>query len=101
MQYLAKELVSNKYDLKHIFRLILNSTTYQLSAEPNQWNANDATHFSHYQVKRLGAEQLLDALSQVTDTWESFSNAVAAPTVSMPAGHEAKRSRTAAPNRRF
>jgi hypothetical protein len=90
LQYLEQELVSNKYDLKHIFRLILNSTTYQLSAEPNQWNANDATHFSHYQLKRLGAEQLLDALSHVTDTWESFSNAVAAPAVSMPAGHEAK-----------
>jgi hypothetical protein len=90
LQYLEKELVGNKYDLKHIFRLILNSTTYQVSALPNQWNANDVAHFSHYQVKRLGAEQLLDALSQVTDTWESFSNAVAAPTVSMPAGHEAK-----------
>jgi len=90
LQYLEKELVANKYDLKHIYRLILNSTTYQLSALPNQWNANDVVHFSHYQVKRLGSEQLLDALSQVTDTWESFSNAVAAPTVSMPAGHEAK-----------
>jgi hypothetical protein len=90
LRYLEKELVSNKYDLKHIFRLILNSAAYQLSAEPNQWNANDATHFSHYQVKQLGAEQLLDALSQVTETWENFSNAVAAPAVTMPAGHEAK-----------
>ncbi len=90
LQYLEKELIGNKYDLKHIFRLILNSTTYQLSALPNPWNANDIAHFSHYQVKRLGAEQLLDTLSQVTDTWESFSNAVAAPTVSMPPGHEAK-----------
>jgi hypothetical protein len=90
LQYLEKELVGHKYDLKHVFRLVLNSTTYQLSAVPNQWNATDVMHFSHYQVKRLGAEQLLDALSQVTDTWESFSNAVAAPYVSMPAGHAAK-----------
>jgi hypothetical protein len=90
LQYLEKELVRSKYDLKHIYRLILNSTTYQLSAVPNPGNANDVAHFSHYQVKRLGAEQLLDALSQVTDTWESFSNAVAAPPVWVPAGHEAK-----------
>lgn len=32
----------------------------------------------------------MDALSQITDTWESFSNVVAAPTFTMPAGHEAK-----------
>jgi Protein of unknown function (DUF1553)/Protein of unknown function (DUF1549)/Bacterial Ig-like domain (group 2) len=89
LQYLEKELVSNKYDLKHIFRLILNSTTYQLSSIPNQWNAKDVAHFSHYQVRQLGAEQLLDALSQITDTWESFHNVVAAPIVTMPAGHKA------------
>ena len=89
LQYLENELVSNKYDLKHIFRLILNSTTYQLSSIPNQWNVKDVVHFSHYQVKRLGAEQLLDALSQITDTWESFHNVVAAPIVTMPAGHKA------------
>jgi hypothetical protein len=41
-------------------------------------------------VKQLGAEQLLDALSQITDTWEYFRNVVAAPVVTMPAGHEAK-----------
>ena len=90
LQYLEKELVSHKYDLKHIYRLILNSTTYQLSSLPNPSNEQDVAHFSHYQVKRLGAEQLLDALSQITDTWENFVNVVAAPVVVMPAGHEAK-----------
>jgi hypothetical protein len=90
LQYLEKELVSNKYDLKHIYRLILNSTTYQLSSSPNQWNDKDVKHFSHYQIKRLTAEQLLDGLSQITDTWERFSNVVAAPTVTLPEGHEAK-----------
>jgi len=89
LKYLEQELVSHKYDLKHIYRLILNSKTYQLSSRPNQWNQQDLTHFSHYRVKRLGAEQLLDAVSEITDTWERFRNAVAAPVVTLPAGHKA------------
>lgn len=68
---MEQELVGRKYDLKHIYRLILNSTTYQLSSRPNQWNEKDLTHFSHYRINRLGAEQLLDAVSGVTETWET------------------------------
>ncbi len=91
LKYLEQELVSHKYDLKHIYRLILNSRTYQLSSRPNQFNEKDRTHFSHYRVKRLGAEQLLDAVSQVTETWETFVNRTAAPNVSLPRGHKASR----------
>ncbi len=91
LKYLEQELVSHKYDLKHIYRLILNSTTYQLSSRPNQFNEKDLAHFSHYRIKRLGAEQLLDAISDVTDTWETFVNRTAAPNVSLPVGHKAKR----------
>ena len=91
LKYLEQELVANKYDLKHIYRLILNSRTYQLSSRPNQWNEKDLAHFSHYRVKRLGAEQLLDAISGVTETWEMFYNWTAAPVVSLPMGHKATR----------
>jgi hypothetical protein len=86
LDYLAKELVGQKYDLKHIFRLITNSKTYQLSSKPNQWNAKDIAHFSHYPLKRLGAEQFLDALCQVTANSETFSSIVPAPTITLPAG---------------
>ena len=33
LDYLRQELIGHKYDLKHVFRLILNSRTYQLSSE--------------------------------------------------------------------
>ncbi len=36
LTYLQKELVAAKYDLKHVFRLILNSKAYQLSSVPNR-----------------------------------------------------------------
>src|SRR6185369_17252336 len=63
---------SPPYDLKHVMRLLLNSRVYQLSSVPNETNADDAQNFSHYYVKRLPAEVLMDAISQVTGTPEEF-----------------------------
>ncbi|MGA2866160.1 MAG: DUF1553 domain-containing protein [Verrucomicrobiota bacterium] len=90
LDYLAQELVGQKYDLKHIYRLITNSKTYQLSSKSNQWNAKDIAHFSHYPIKRLGAEQFLDALCQVTATSETFSSIVPAPAITLPPGYWAR-----------
>ena len=89
LDYLAKELVDHKFDLKHVYRLILNSRTYQLSARTNQWNRADVAHFSHYYVKRLGAETLLDAIGQVTGTWDTYRSIIPEPFVVMPAGFRA------------
>jgi hypothetical protein len=72
LDFLARTLVEKKYDLKAVARLILNSRLYQLSSVPNATNRDDEQHYSHYRVKRLPAEVLLDALSAVTGTPESF-----------------------------
>ena len=68
LTYLQKELVDSHYDLRHIYRLILNSRTYQRSSAPNEWNAADTAHFARYAARRLSAEQMLDAVSQFTET---------------------------------
>jgi hypothetical protein len=85
LDYLAGELVAHHFDLKHLFRLVLNSKTYQLSGAPTAQNAQDETHFAHYRVRRLGAEQLLDAITRVTETPESFGSAIPEPYVRLPA----------------
>ena len=72
LDYLAEELIQHNWDLKHIYRLILNSKVYQLSSVPNKWNAHDTVHFSHFPIKRLTAEQMLDAISQVCEAPERF-----------------------------
>jgi Protein of unknown function (DUF1553)/Protein of unknown function (DUF1549) len=72
LDYLAAELIAKRYDLKAVTRLILNSRTYQLSAVPNESNRDDEQDYSHYHVKRLPAEVLLDAISAVTESPESF-----------------------------
>jgi hypothetical protein len=54
---------------------IMKSQVYQLSATPDSTNASDEANFSHASVRLLPAEVLLDAISQVLDVPEAFSNA--------------------------
>jgi hypothetical protein len=89
LAYLESELVQHHYDLRHIYRLILNSRTYQLSSEPNQWNTGDVALFSHFQVKRLTAEQMFDAVSQFTETTEKFRSIIPEPYSNWPANYKA------------
>ncbi|WP_020468817.1 DUF1553 domain-containing protein [Zavarzinella formosa] len=65
---LAADFERTGYDRKHIIRLVCNSQTYQRSAATNNFNEADDVLFSHYPVRRLSAEQLLDGIGQVTGT---------------------------------
>jgi hypothetical protein len=70
--FLTEKVVTSDYNLKQVMRLILNSRVYQLSSEPNATNFDDVQNYSHYMVKRLPAEVLLDAVCQVTDVPETY-----------------------------
>jgi hypothetical protein len=59
---LSKDFIKHKFDVRHLIRTIMNSRTYQLSAEPNATNRDDDVNFSHALVRRLSAEQLHDAI---------------------------------------
>lgn len=63
---LAAKLVEYKYDLRPLVRDICNSRTYQLSAMPNDSNADDDRNFARAGLRRIRAEVLLDALNEVT-----------------------------------
>jgi hypothetical protein len=70
---LAADFVKNKFDVKHLIRTIMNSRTYQLSAQTNDFNKDDNKYFSHAVTKLLTAEQLFDALCQTTEVPEKFA----------------------------
>jgi hypothetical protein len=70
---LAKEVVTHGYSLKHLVRTICKSRTYQLSAVPNATNRHDKQTYARYYPRRLSAEVLYDAVSQVTDSPTQFS----------------------------
>jgi hypothetical protein len=69
---LVKEFVEKKYDRKHMMRLILNSTAYQLSAKTKPSNEREKRFYSHYYARRLSAEVLADAIGSVTGVWDAF-----------------------------
>lgn len=69
---LANDFVANKFDVKHLIRTIMNSAAYQRSAKPNATNKQDERYYSRYIIRRLSAEALLDAVSQVTGVPTSF-----------------------------
>jgi hypothetical protein len=81
---LEQELVKEHYDLKHLYRLILNSRTYQLSSIPLDGQKEAADSFAHYPVRRLEAEVLIDALNAITGTSESYSSAIPEPYTFIP-----------------
>jgi len=65
-------LAQNKFDLKSLMRLILQSQTYQRSSQSVAANAQDKRFYSHYYPRRLMAEVLLDSISQVTEEPSEF-----------------------------
>jgi len=69
---LAENLVTSKYDMRKLVKDICTSMTYQRSTKVNETNASDSKNFSHAQVRRVRAEVLLDAISQITDTPNKF-----------------------------
>ncbi|WP_254510889.1 DUF1549 and DUF1553 domain-containing protein [Anatilimnocola floriformis] len=68
----AKFVQEHNYDLKQLMRQILQSTTYQRSSQPLPGNAADERFYSRYYPKRLKAEVLLDAISQVSGAPSQF-----------------------------
>lgn len=89
LAWLERELVTSHYDLKHLYRLILNSSTWQLSPVPSSDRPDAATHFAYYPLRRLDAEVLIDALNQITGTSETYSSAIPEPYTFMPENQRA------------
>ncbi|HEY9172633.1 MAG TPA: DUF1553 domain-containing protein [Verrucomicrobiae bacterium] len=84
LAHLESELVAAQYDLKQLFRLILNSQTYQLASVPKTDTPEAAANFAHYPLRRLDAEVLIDALNQLTGTTEKYSSAIPEPFTFIP-----------------
>jgi len=70
---LANHLVEIKFDLRQLMRTIMTSRVYQLSSTAVPDNAYDRRFYPHYNIKRLPAEVLLDAIDSACGTHERFS----------------------------
>lgn len=92
---LAKDFIEHKFDVKYLIRLVMNSASYQRSSQPLPENVSDDRYYSHYLVRRLSAEVILDVYSQVTGVPTPFKNIYSgveggvAPTDNFPEGTRA------------
>jgi hypothetical protein len=78
---LADHFQSVGYDNKKMLATLFASHVYQLSSRPNATNESDHRNFSRHYRKRLRAEVLSDALTDITLQGEDFEG--------MPAGFRA------------
>lgn len=69
---LTKDFTDHGFDVKHLIRTVMNSAAYQRSSRANETNHQDDRFYSRYIIKRLPAEAVLDAISQVTGVPTEF-----------------------------
>jgi hypothetical protein len=81
---LAKKITASGYDFKALYRLMLNSQTYQLASLPKSNGPEAGANFAYYPLRRLEAEVLIDAVDQITGTNESYSSAIPEPYTFIP-----------------
>jgi hypothetical protein len=84
LTFLEKEFVASHYNLKSLYRLILNSQTYQLSSVPRSLRPEAAANFASYPLRRLDAEVLADAICEVTGTTETYTSSIPEPFTFIP-----------------
>ncbi len=86
LEYLEKEMVAGNYDLKHLYRIILNSQTYQFASVPQFDRPEAEANFATYKVRRLEAEVLIDAINKVTGSSDLYTSPIPEPFTYIPKG---------------
>ena len=84
LTYLENELAGGHYDLKRLYRLILNSETYQLSSVPHLKGPQAEANFASYTLRRLDAEVLIDAINKITGATDLYTSAIPEPFTYIP-----------------
>jgi len=86
LAYLENQMVEGRYDLKRLYRLILNSRTYQFSSLSGAHTPEAEAAFASYPLRRLDAEVLIDAINQVAGTSDLYTSPIPEPFTYIPKG---------------
>jgi hypothetical protein len=72
LDWLVADFRAHGHDVKHLIRTIMASAAYARSSVPAPGGVSDPKFLSHYPVKRLPAEVLLDAIARVAAVPSKF-----------------------------
>ncbi len=90
LKYLSADFVKSGYDMKYLLRSIMISQTYHLaSVYEGEREQELAPLFAFYQVRRMDAEVLIDAINKVTGSTELYTSAIPEPFTFVPANQPA------------
>ncbi len=84
LAWLEQEMIAGNYDLKRLYRAILTSTTYQLSSMPRAGHVASESLHTHYRVRRLEAEVLIDAINAITGASDLYTSPIPEPYTFIP-----------------
>lgn len=80
LDWLAMDMVDQKYDLKKTMARIMTSRAYQLPAVVESQERNEQYVFKGPNVRRMTAEQFVDAVATVTGSWPKRMDAALSTT---------------------
>ena len=74
LEALARDFQKHGFDLRHLMRLITQSSAYQLSSKSRgNWKPEYDRYFARKLVRRLSAEETYDAISRATNVFPKIS----------------------------
>lgn len=89
LDYLTDRFIASGYDTRAIAREILLSEAFSRSTISTPGNVSDNSLFSHYPHSRITAEQLCDAICDITGVPDLYSSRAPEPFTNFPAGTRA------------
>jgi Protein of unknown function (DUF1553)/Protein of unknown function (DUF1549) len=83
LDQLATQAVYSNYGLKDFMRILVQSTSYQLSSRYDAtWNINDIPLFARHYPRRIDAEEAHDAIGKATGIMGNYNvNGASAPPI--------------------
>lgn len=76
LDWLATDLIANKWNIKHTIRTILTSRAYALPSVEAPKEGEKTFTFTGPQMRRLSAEQFSDALNLLAAQWPALPNSM-------------------------
>ncbi|MGB2714591.1 MAG: DUF1549 domain-containing protein [Vicinamibacterales bacterium] len=74
LDWMASDVVEQRYDLKHLIATILNSRTYQMASVARRGEPPARGYvFAGPEVRRMTAEQFADAVGSITGEWNVYA----------------------------
>ena len=90
LELLTDEFRKSKYDMRHLFRVILNSGAFNAaSTAPEGDNKITEQYFLTYPVRRLEAEIISDSIGVLTGKYGRYTSVIPEPFTFLPPGTKA------------